>query len=479
MNRFAQGKSHLEKKYNRRDALKVISAGAAGAFLAACSPSAAPTPAPTTPANAAAPTTAAAAPTSAAAATVPAAPTTAPAASEPISLKFMSADMGSGVLEWLEGDALSAFQADHPNAKIEFITTDWGKINEQLLASFAGGDPPDLFEHGSSASGASWAASGQTMPLDNYFTLLNDKDDFYQVALDSAYFQGKMYSMPRYVQPTAMFYRKDLFEAAGLDPNTLPETWEAFADAAEKLTQKDGDTIKMAGFRTPVKSWDSIQVGWFGFLFQNGSSILNQDLTAVAFDSPEGIEAMNYYHDLLWKHKVDVMGGLPVPVEGMNPVAGGVAAMGIGDANVLVQIRANAPDLLEKIGVGSSTTRKQKGTLLAVNRSFIAQSSKNPDGAWQFLSFLLKNENLNKRFELAGNLPPKKSFLESDTVKSDPHLKAVLDNVEIGFQWPASAKWNDYRSFLTSMSEGFMAQEGPVDQFVHDAAKEINAQLQA
>lgn len=428
--------------------------------LAACQPAPAPTKAPDKP-------------------VAPAAqPTSPPAPAKKVALKFISPSLGGGQLEWFEKEVVPAFLQEFPSVgKVEFIATDYGKINEQLLAAFAAGDPPDIFEHGSAASGASWAASGQTLALDEFYARLDAKrrDDYYKQAIETCYHKGKLYSMPRLITPQTLAYRKDFFQEAGLDPAKGPETWEDLLAMARKLTKTEGGKLVRAGLRCPDKGW-GLQQGWWPLVYQNGSSILTDDLSKVAFDSPAGLEAMNWYHDLIWKEKVDISGGLPAGVSG-SPVNTGQAAMAWESAGLITQAKTNFPDAYPNLGFFLPTKRVRRACMLAVDRGFIGAKSKNPAEAWDFLMFTHRPEMFLGRFRVSGTLPPTKSFQETQEVKSEPLMAMVLKVIEYGYQWPPTPKWNDFRSHITTMSDAFMAQPGPVDQIVKDAAKEINAVL--
>jgi multiple sugar transport system substrate-binding protein len=446
-----------EERLSRRRFLRLAGMVGAGAVLGACAP---PTPA--------------VAPQAAPAA--PAAPTAQPVA-KMVSLKLLTPDIGAGQQEWMEGELFPAFIKANPTVeKIEIIGSDWGKINEQLMAGYAAGDAADIFEHGSAASGASWAASGKTLALDEFFKTLTTQGDYYEVGLKTAYYQGKLFSMPRYVQIPTLCYRKDYFKEAGLDPTKPPTTWEELSDMAKKLVKKDGDKYVRSGYNVPTKSWDGVQAGWFPFLHQNGSQILTDDLTKVAFDSPAGIEAMQYYHDLLWVHKVDVLGGLPSTIAG-NAVAVGTSAMGQADSSVIPILKKNFPEVMPNFGVAPTTKRVRLGTMLGTGRTFISNTTKAPQEAWKLLAFMHTMDNMTARYKLAGTIPPLKSFSNTEAAKSEPLIPEFLKQVENGFQWPPTGKWNDFRSMITSMSDGFLAQDGKVDEFVKNAAKDINAIL--
>jgi len=108
---------------------------------------------------------------------------------------------------------------------------------------------------------------------------------------------GKTWGIPFQRSTVVMYWNKDLFKAAGLDPNKAPASWAELKDAATKLTQKDASG--------KVNTW-GVQIPSSGFpywLFQtlsttNGALLANEAGTAVRFDDPKVIDALQYWVDL-------------------------------------------------------------------------------------------------------------------------------------------------------------------------------------
>ena len=99
-------------------------------------------------------------------------------------------------------------------------------------------------------------------------------------------YKDVQYGLPRDFDTIALFFNKDLFDAAGVDYPDDTWTWE-FRAAAEKLTNKDKG-IWGAGMQT---SW---QENYYNFIWQNGGRLLNEDRTKCVVDEPAACEAFDY-----------------------------------------------------------------------------------------------------------------------------------------------------------------------------------------
>ena len=114
---------------------------------------------------------------------------------------------------------------------------------------------------------------------------------------------GKTWGIPFQRSTIVLYYNKELFKEAGLDPNRPPATWKEMAEYAQKLTKRDASG--------KVTQW-GVQIPSSGFpywLFQalaieNGVNLMNAAGTQTYYDKPEVIEALQYWVDLVNKYKV-------------------------------------------------------------------------------------------------------------------------------------------------------------------------------
>lgn len=114
-------------------------------------------------------------------------------------------------------------------------------------------------------------------------------------------FQDEYWAIPTAVRSLALFYNKDLFEAAGLDPEAPPTTTEEFLAMARQLTQYDGNGT---GIENLVKMGYAPEMTgqahhWFREVLvrQYGGVPYSPDNREVLWNSPEGCEAFKYLSD--------------------------------------------------------------------------------------------------------------------------------------------------------------------------------------
>jgi sn-glycerol 3-phosphate transport system substrate-binding protein len=126
---------------------------------------------------------------------------------------------------------------------------------------------------------------------------------FYPAFMENSQTGGKTWGIPFQRSTIVLYYNKEMFKEAGLDPNKPPATWKEMQEYAQKLTKRDASG--------KVTQW-GVQIPSSGFpywLFQglttaNGVQLMNSAGTETYYDKPEVIEALQYWVDLAKKYKV-------------------------------------------------------------------------------------------------------------------------------------------------------------------------------
>ncbi len=327
---------------------------------------------------------------------------------------------------------LGDFKKKYPNIKFEIqYLPDYNRLNETLTTAYASGQPPDVFN-----IGVGWfetfAGKGQLLEMDSLVTKATELDDYYPGTLEPAKWKDKLYGIPYVMDLRLIVYRKDMFKEAGLDPDKPPTTWEELRNAAIKLTKRGADgKIERDGLELIQLGRNGSEVPrqhWYRFLWQNGGELFNKEGTAAAFNSKEGVEALEFWANLIKQDKVDEIGfssGIP----NISLFTSEKAAMGMAHNRDWVQQiePLNKPELKDKIGIVPPLKRVRQGEFVGGSYWTIAKQTKYPKEAWAVVEYLTQKENLLTGNKMRGAVPPRKSLANDPFVANNPYVKAAME----------------------------------------------------
>lgn len=194
-----------------------------------------------------------------------------------------------------------------------------------------------------------------------------------------------------------LYYRKDLFREAGLDPENPPKTIDELISYAKKLTKVDdkgnmtqaGLSLRYAGGAQGIGDKFSKYAG--AFMDTTKEFFYNADYSDVVLDNEGWAKAAQFFQDLVFKYKVtNTM--LPVPMEAVGQ---GLAAMTMRESFYANWLTENYPEA--EWGIAPFVDGDfQTGAMPFMALQGVSSSSKNPDVAWDFNMFLV-----NQKHELA------------------------------------------------------------------------------
>jgi sn-glycerol 3-phosphate transport system substrate-binding protein len=114
---------------------------------------------------------------------------------------------------------------------------------------------------------------------------------------------GKTWGVPFQRSTIVLYWNKEAFKEAGLDPSKPPATWAEQVELAKRLTKRDGSgNVTQWGVQVPSSGFPY----WLfqGFTTQNDVLLMNEAGTQTYYDKPAVVEALQYWVDLSQKHKV-------------------------------------------------------------------------------------------------------------------------------------------------------------------------------
>lgn len=154
-------------------------------------------------------------------------------AQEKTVLRFANAFDGAASERW--EPVLKAFMAAHPDieVKAESVAGSGAAVYPDVLrTSMASGDPPDVFFLWGGSIAKPFISAGQVEPLDAIFAEKGWTDRFPAWTVDRLKQDGKQYGVPFHGQGMGFFYRKDVFEANGVN---VPTTYAELEAVCTKL----------------------------------------------------------------------------------------------------------------------------------------------------------------------------------------------------------------------------------------------------
>jgi multiple sugar transport system substrate-binding protein len=335
-------------------------------------------------------------------------------------------------------EAITSWNADNPAIQVVVEVTPeyWTKIP----TAFSAGTAPDIIYDTITETTSTFAELGMYLSLDDYIANSTSikPADFVQGIWNTAVWNGHTWVIPYNWSNIGVVYNKDMFDAANVAYPQAGWTWDDFLATAQALTKDTNDdgTPDQYGFYDD--SWPYL--GIFPFILSNGGQILSTDKSTVIADSPEGMEAITFYIDLVRNYHVAPTA--PELGENTNPFATGVVAMQLTRSWAPATFKDIAPNL--KFGVTSVPMKVKRINYFEGAGFGINSKSLYPDQTWQVLEFLAGETHQKKMADLQIYFPVRNSVLNQ--VQWNDALKAFLDEAQYGLDLQVVSQWETLTS---------------------------------
>ena len=194
--------------------------------------------------------------------------------------------------DWMENVIEELWQADNPNTTINIEVTPYADLWPKLQAAFVAGSAiPDIVDLEISAGGQYFRVEG-----DEPFLPLNDLigDELDNLTLPSATtpwtVRGNIYGIGNEVNPVLLYYRHDIFDELGLDPEA-PETWQEFVDTLGGPVTEAGYAL---GSFTP-EGWEDFYIQYY----QAGGQFFDEEGNVTMLDDDLAVEILTWQKNLV------------------------------------------------------------------------------------------------------------------------------------------------------------------------------------
>ncbi|MTI44893.1 carbohydrate ABC transporter substrate-binding protein (CUT1 family) [Roseibium hamelinense] len=324
--------------------------------------------------------------------------------------------VGGSAAETIQ-ELTAEYVAQNPDVNIDAVYAgSYQDTVAKAITASRGGNPPQLSVI-LSVDMFTLIDEDLIVSFDDYLTSEEDKEwlnGFYQAFMENSQTDGKTYGIPFQRSTPVLYWNKEAFKEAGLDPDVAPATWDEMVEFGKKLTKKDDSgNVTQWGVRIPSSGFPY----WLfqGLAIENGVILANSEGNQTNFDDPKAVEALQYLVDLSTKYEVMAPG---IIEWGATPKAffeGQTAMMWTSTGN-LTNVRDNAPF---EFGVAMLPEKVQRGAPTGGGNFYLFKggSDEQNQAAVDFVKWITAPEQSAKWTMATGYVAPRPETWETETMK--------------------------------------------------------------
>lgn len=350
-------------------------------------------------------------------------------------------------------------------------------MRDKLLTAIAGDAAPDVAQIDQFWS-SELAEAGAIVRMEDFIDADPDidRDDILDKAWETATYRGEIWSMPFSLSNIALYYNRALFTEAGLDPTRPPATWEELVAAGKALTRDtDGNgSVDQWGLWFPLQIKQGNVYYWFAFLWQAGGDIFDPGLTEAQFNRPAGVEALQFWRELVHEHQIVP---LAPPEQGFE--AGKIAMTFASTARLHRYIAALGSD---RLGMAPLPRHKVRATGIGGANLAILSTAIDKPAAWEFVKWM-SSPATNLRWSMeTGYLPLRQSVIRSDAyqdyLRQEPRARTILEQMPAAVVRPNIPAYAPASREVGLAIEAVLFNDADPGVALDAAAQKANALLQ-
>ena len=309
------------------------------------------------------------------------------------------------------------YNESQDEVEIDMEISPWDVFFQKLLPSIAAGKGPDLMAM-DSVQLPQYASRGVLKPMDSYYEDPEaEADTLVPSAVDATEWDGTRYGVPMNFTTLLLYWNKDMFREAGLDPESPPANWDEFEEAARKLTVDDNGDGRPEQYGLAIADHATIAM-WPILFWGNGGGVVSEDGTTAELGDPETIEAMDRWGTLVREERIAPIG-----------LAG-------ADADKLFQSKKAAMEIVgpwmttgfEDAGIDFGLAPPPAGpagpVTLGTSVSFAVNAKSSDEaaaGAEDFIRFW-NSEESQVYWSVNSGFPPNRTDIEASALAENPYV---------------------------------------------------------
>ena len=357
---------------------------------------------------------------------------------------------------------IKQWEEKNPGWKVTPEVVGWAQCQDKATTLAAAGTPVAMAYVGSRTL-KEFAQNDLIVPVP---MTDDEKKTYYPNIVDTVTFDDNQWGVPIAFSTKALYWNKDLFKQAGLDPETPPKTWAEEIEFAKTIKEKTG----IAGYGLPAKTFDNTMHQFMHWVYTNNGKVIDGDKITV--DSPQVLAALQAYKDIT-----------PFSVEGATAYEQNEIRAIFLDGKVgMIQAGSGAATRLKETKVNWGVAplplgpeAKGEGTLLITDSLAIFKGSGVEEKAIEFAKFVT-SPGPQGEYELqggAGLTPLRPSPMVDEFVKKDPYWKPFIDGITYGGPEPLFTDYKGFQNVIIEMVQSVVTGKAEPADALKKAASSL------
>jgi ABC-type glycerol-3-phosphate transport system substrate-binding protein len=361
-------------------------------------------------------------------------------------------------------EIVAQFEAAHPGVTVDVVRLPFAGAEPKIMTALTTKTEPDIARVDVSFL-AKLAHKNALLALDERVPA-EFLGDIVPVALASCRYRGQLWGLPDQTNGLCLFYNKEMFRQAGLDPNVPPKTWEELIACGKKLTKRDEGVF---GLGLSNSLWWSLP-----FFYSYGAQLLSEDGTHCLLNSPEGVAAFQLKVDMYKKYGI----------EGGAWMAGGIVH-DLGFQNGRYAMILNGPWALESLkqaGIDFGVAPIPAGpagshTNVGGNDLVVFRSSKHPDLAAEFLMYVASEDVQRMWAQRLGQIPVNVKASDVVNPEETPELAVFVEVMKTAIPRPQTPYYPEIENLMNPEMQAALDSTKSVKDALDSAVAEIDKLL--
>ncbi|MBW5445231.1 extracellular solute-binding protein [Cohnella sp. CFH 77786] len=389
---------------------------------------------------------------------------------------------------------MDPYLKQHPNVTLKVTVLDWGSAWTKITTAATSGEGPDILQLGTTWVPAI-ASMGGIDKITDKISDVGGAENYLSASWNTTKIEGQedIYAVPWFVDARAIYYNTEAFKAANVDPAEAFKTWESFEAALQKVNGVTVGGNKVAALGIPGKNDWNVVHNIFPWIWAAGGDVLSADHKSAVFNEGKGIDGVMYYTGLANKGLVDK--------SSLEKNSSQIESdFGDGKSAVIITgpwLAKNFATPKDAGGMSDKAAAKQfaisplpagpagQSTFIGGSDLTVFKGSKHKDEAWDVIKYLSSEEAQKAYANISGQLPAKKSLIESPDL--DSNMKAFAEATKYGKSYPSIPQWGPTETALqkhfANIWDIVAGVKGKYDKDsiqkeMDDAAAEVNSIIQ-